>query len=298
MSQVAALPPSPSAAWQPTSTARADAIAIASTGPPIPASTTRPVTTSAALSTLAPAVLPANGSPASSVVAQAALLATALATLPETASGALLVAAPASLPATVAAAVPATAPAARPATPRAAHPVAAPTALRAFVPAHLVVAARMSPAAEGGRGAAFSSGANQRRPSLDLGTLVGRSVDEAAPASRTTGSASGVRDVPDAGTRVHAPASASDSDIKDAMSTDDAQPSSSSGGSDVEVPPLDLAVFLDYRELVGLCQELLDACPVTPEYFAPHVRYMCKKAGYACFTRRGLRKFAVVAFQR
>lgn len=81
------------------------------------------------------------------------------------------------------------------------------------------------------------------------------------------------------------------------MSTDDAQPSSSSGGSDVEVPPLDLAVFLDYRELVGLCQELLDACPVTPEYFAPHVRYMCKKAGYACFTRRGLRKFAVVAFQ-
>lgn len=66
---------------------------------------------------------------------------------------------------------------------------------------------------------------------------------------------------------------------------------------DVGHPRYGSAVLIDYKTLQTLFNELLHACPVTPGYFAPHVRYMCKRVGYACFTRRGLRHFAVDAFR-
>lgn len=58
------------------------------------------------------------------------------------------------------------------------------------------------------------------------------------------------------------------------------------------------SVFLDRRSLLDLVTQLLDACPVNPTLFRVHVRSLCKKVGYACFTRRGLRTFAVDAFER
>lgn len=81
------------------------------------------------------------------------------------------------------------------------------------------------------------------------------------------------------------------------MSIDKEQPSSSSGGSDVGAPRRDPAVLIDYGQLSGFCKQLLAACPVSPRFFAPQVQYICKRLGYACFTLRGLRDFAVDAFR-
>lgn len=81
------------------------------------------------------------------------------------------------------------------------------------------------------------------------------------------------------------------------MSTDSEEPSTSAGSPDVPVPRRDPAVLLDTRDLEGLCTELLGACPVTPQFFSPHARYMCRDIEYACFTRRGLVRFAVEAFR-
>lgn len=57
------------------------------------------------------------------------------------------------------------------------------------------------------------------------------------------------------------------------------------------------SVLIDHGSLLDLVHSLLDACPVNPSMFRAHVRSLCKKVGYACFTRRGLRRFAVEAFK-
>lgn len=57
------------------------------------------------------------------------------------------------------------------------------------------------------------------------------------------------------------------------------------------------SVLIDHGSLLDLVHSLLDACPVNPSLFRAHVRSLCKKVGYACFTRRGLRRFAVEAFK-
>lgn len=305
MSPVAAPSPSPSLATRPSATFPAVPHATAQAalpvtvsavlpGPPLAA---LPAPALAAFPASAPATLPASSLAALPAPAPAAIPEPALAFLPALAPVALPAPSPVALPAPAPLSLPAPALAAPPATGATALPATAPAALLATAPATVPTSAPRFNAAEGGHGAASSCDGNDLEPSTELGPPVGRHLHETAPDSGATGRAGGGQDVPASGTSVPAAASPSDWDRDDSMSTDDAQPSSSTGAPDVPVPRRDPSVLLDCRELTGLCKELLDACPVTPGFFAPHAHYICREVGYACFTRRGLVGFAVDAFR-
>lgn len=105
--------------------------------------------------------------------------------------------------------------------------------------------------------------------------------------------------LPDQGSSARPPATAMEADADEDSSTesiDAGQSSSSHRPADMDDSEHVPSVLIDYRTLSTLCAQLLQACPVAPAFFAPQTRYSCKRIGYACFTRRGLCRFAVDAF--
>lgn len=75
----------------------------------------------------------------------------------------------------------------------------------------------------------------------------------------------------------------------------DSAPGSDGGATPLELPPP--SVLFDMRALVTFFLDLVDVCPIPRSIIAGHVGYLCKRMGYACFTRRGLCRFAVRAFR-
>lgn len=57
------------------------------------------------------------------------------------------------------------------------------------------------------------------------------------------------------------------------------------------------SVLFDQRALRLLSNDLLDACPAPDSMFACHVRFLCRRVGYAYFTRSGLCRFFSDAFR-